>query len=80
MPRLTFWQFLQKKKGSSRLEVAPNRLTFGALSKTQTVEDAEIGSPRVVDGFLGLSEAGLIYSLGKTSVCTAPGAKVSFSI
>lgn len=60
--------------------MTPGQMIFGSLAKTNQREEASSskqGQPRVVDGFLGLSEDGFIESGG---VCSVPGATARWSI
>lgn len=55
-------------------------LTFMAVPKNDQDEvDADSGQsgqtePRVVPGFIGLSEGGFLHTNARTAVCTSPGA------
>ncbi|WVW85578.1 hypothetical protein I302_107616 [Kwoniella bestiolae CBS 10118] len=53
---------------------SPNTFTFSSLAPSDEAGDVTYRSPRVVDGFLALSEGGFIYSNPTASICTAPGA------
>lgn len=72
-------QFLHRKRKSDPV-VTPGQIIFGSLAKTNQREEASSsmqGQPRVIDGFLGLSEDGFIESGG---VCSVPGATARWSI
>jgi hypothetical protein len=47
-----------------------------ALPRSDEVTEAASGDPSVVDGFVGASEAGFIFSRSHSAVCTAGDAKV----
>jgi hypothetical protein len=51
-------------------------LAFAALPRSELVTETPAGEAKVLRGFLGMSEGGIIYSRGKTGVCTAGGARV----
>ncbi|WVR00037.1 hypothetical protein IAU59_007179 [Kwoniella sp. CBS 9459] len=67
-------QFMHRPSVSPIAKPSANTLTFSSLAKTEEIDHAPIGKPRVVEGFLGLSEGGFIYSNPSASICTAPSA------
>ncbi|OCF37967.1 hypothetical protein I317_03928 [Kwoniella heveanensis CBS 569] len=67
-------QFMHRQPASPIVKPTPHTFTFSSLAKSEETDDIPIGQPRVVKGFLGLSEGGFIYSNPSSSICTAPGA------
>ncbi|OCF57225.1 hypothetical protein L486_04681 [Kwoniella mangroviensis CBS 10435] len=72
-------QFMHRETAVSSPQPKPDTITFSALGRSDEEGELGTGSPRVVDGFLGLSEGGFIYSNPISSICTAPGAVVTAS-
>ncbi|WRT68443.1 uncharacterized protein IL334_005419 [Kwoniella shivajii] len=70
-------QFLHRHGQSPIPQPAPNTFTFSSLLRSDDTGNVKSGSPRVVDGFMGFSEEGIIYSNPMSSICTAPGAVIS---
>lgn len=57
----------------------PNNLVFSALRRTDDEEQvAPVGTPRIVEGFLGTSEEGFLH--GNGVVCAVPNASASWSV
>ncbi|WVR07518.1 hypothetical protein IAU60_004560 [Kwoniella sp. DSM 27419] len=59
---------------------SPSALTFSALGRTDDNDDVKLGQPRVVEGFLGSSEGGFIYSTPTAAICAAPGATCTITV
>ncbi|WVQ82332.1 hypothetical protein IAT38_004460 [Cryptococcus sp. DSM 104549] len=70
-------QFMHRSSIIQHPTPTPGEITFAAIPRAEEVDDVPRGEPRVVDGFLGLSESGFIYSNPASSVCTAAGAFVT---
>lgn len=71
-------QFMQKSSLPTSLPLSPSRLSFGALARSDDPDsedsDAAQRKPRVEEGFMGLSEAGFLYSVrGRSAMGTAGG-------
>ncbi|WWD19082.1 hypothetical protein CI109_103540 [Kwoniella shandongensis] len=75
-------QFMHRSTPVSPVHPSPSlsSITFSSIPKSDEVDDVPVGTPRVVDGFLGLSEGGFIYSNPSSAICTAPGATTTWRI
>ncbi|KAK8854772.1 hypothetical protein IAR55_003511 [Kwoniella newhampshirensis] len=73
-------QFMHRSTPVSLPHPSPSTITFSSIPKSDEIDDTPIGTPRVVDGFLGLSEGGFIYSNPSSAICTAPGAMTTWKI
>lgn len=67
---------MRQSKSAAPAQPTNGQLTFAALPRSDEVTEATPGDPLVVDGFLGASEAGFIFRIGRSAVCTAGHAKV----
>jgi hypothetical protein len=75
-------QFMYKRDVGRLLELDLGKVGFSALGRTDEVDEGgEEGVARVVQGFRGFSEGGVIHSNNRGSgVCTVPGARVTWRI
>jgi hypothetical protein len=67
---------MRRSKSAAPARPTDGLLTFAALPRSDEVTEAASGDPSVVDGFVGASEAGFIFSRSHSAVCTAGDAKV----
>jgi hypothetical protein len=70
-------QFMYRSSTIAEPTPTPARITFSALARTESDDEAGMGKPSTVDGFLGMSEGGFILGKKLTSVCNVSGAIAS---
>ncbi|WWC90670.1 uncharacterized protein L201_005606 [Kwoniella dendrophila CBS 6074] len=70
-------QFMHRETAITTPQPSSSTFTFSSLPRSDEAGDVIHKTPRVVDGFLGLSEGGFIYSNSTSAICTAPGATIS---
>jgi len=73
---------MYRKGGFGLPGVEGGRIGFSTLGRMENVEEGEVvGTPRVVDGFLGFSEGGFVHSNESgSSISTVPGARLSWRV